>query len=101
METIQAEFKGEKEQRGSLRTAAIYPLRFWVAGVGTRGAGRTRNLSAGGLQFVAGLALRPGTEVRLRIGTGRWGRPPLDFCASVVRWQSRGGASFAIACRLD
>ena len=101
MDTDHIESVDEAEQRGSPRTSAIYPLRFWVAGLGARGAGRTRNLSDNGLQFVTGQALRPGTEVRLRIGTGRWGRPPLEFPASVVRCQPRGGASYAIACCLD
>ena len=89
------------EQRSSRRTTAIYPLQFWVAGVGASGAGRTRNLSDGGLQFMTAQPLGPGTEIRLRIGTGRWGRPPLHFPASVIRCQARGPSSFAIACRLD
>ena len=92
------------EQRGSPRIAAIYPVNFWVAGLGTRGSGRTRDLSDEGLQFVARQALRPGTELRVKISSGRFGRPPLEFPASVVRCRQygRGGrTTFSIACRLD
>ena len=86
------------EQRRHARVAAIYPLEFWVPGLGTAGSGKTRNVSAGGLQFLAAQALLPGTELRLRILAGRHGRPCLDLPASVVRCTPRGTSAFAISC---
>ncbi len=73
------------EQRGFPRIATDCDARYGVAGAKAARGAVIKNISAGGMQFIAEDGLEVGTTIELRVGPGQLSIPMLSAVVEVVR----------------